>query len=79
MHTAQNSTAGLLLSLQAMLPPSSPLSKTARRLASKINRPHARALDDKAALVLSRLLTETDCADVAGYSTDGVIDAAFDD
>ena len=79
MHTAQNSTAGLLLSLQAMLPPSSPLSKTARRVASKINRPHARALDEKAALVLARLLDATDCADAAGYSTDGVIDAAFDD
>jgi hypothetical protein len=29
--------------------------------------------------LLARLLDATDCADAAGYSTDGVIDAAFDD
>lgn len=79
MHAAQTSTAGLLLSLQAMLPPSSPLSKTARRVASKINRPHPRALDDKAALILARLLDATDCAEAADYAADGVIDPAFDD
>jgi hypothetical protein len=65
MNTA---TAGLLLSLQASLPHSSPLSKTARRLAGKINRPHPRTLDDRAATVLSQLLDATDCADAAGYS-----------
>lgn len=75
MHTA---TAGLLLSLQASLPRSSPLSKQARRIASRINRPHPRALDDKAAAILSRLLTVTDCEDAAGYDLDGLISPDFD-
>jgi len=79
MHAHQNSTAGLLLSLQAMLPPSSPLSKTARRVASKINRPHPRALDDKAALVLARLLDATDCSEAADYAEDGLLDRNFDE
>jgi hypothetical protein len=78
MHVHQNSTAGLLLSLASTIP-SSPLSRQAKRLASKISRPHDRQLDDKAALILSRLLTATDCEDFAGYSTEGVIDPAFDD
>jgi len=78
MHVHQNSTAGLLLSLASTIP-SSPLSRQAKRLASKISRPHDRQLDDRAASVLSQLLTATDCEDFAGYSTEGVIDAAFDD
>jgi len=78
MHVHQNSTAGLLLSLASTIP-SSPLSRQAKRLASKISRPHDRQLDDKAALVLSRLLTATDCADAADYTEDGVIDRGFDD
>ena len=48
MHVHQNSTAGLLLSLASTLP-HSPLSRQAKRLASKISRPHDRQLDDRAA------------------------------
>ena len=78
MHVHQNSTAGLLLSLAASIP-SSPLSRQARRIATKISQPHERYLDRKASDLLALLLDATDCADAAGYSTEGVIDPAFDD
>jgi hypothetical protein len=79
MHTATTSTPGLLLSLSAALPGASPLRRQAAHVARQLNRPHPRALDRKASDLLARLLDATDCADAAGYSTDGVIDAAFDD
>jgi len=80
MHYAAHSTAGMLLSLANTLPPkSSPLRRQAAHLARQLNRPHPRSLERKASDLLARLLDATDCADTAGYATDGVIDPAFDD
>jgi len=73
------STQGLLTSLAAALPGASPLRRQAAHLARQLNRPHPRALDRKASDLLARLLDATDCADTAGYSTEGVLDPAFDD
>ncbi len=73
------STQGLLTSLAAALPGASPLRRQAAHVARQLNRPHPRALDRKASDLLARLLDATDCADAAGYSTEGVIDPAFDD
>jgi len=75
MHIHQNSTAGLLLSLAANLP-SSPLSRQARRIASKISRPHERQLDRKASDLLALLLTATDSDCL--YAEDGLLDPDFD-
>lgn len=78
MHVHQNSTAGLLLSLASAVP-RSPLSRQAKRIATKISQPHERYLDRKASDLLARLLDATDCAEAAGYSEEGVIDPDFDD
>lgn len=73
------STQGLLTSLAAALPGASPLRWQAAHLARQLNRPHPRALDRKASDLIVALLTATDCADAAGYSTEGVLDPGFDD
>lgn len=77
--TAPTASAGLILSLAAELPWSSPLYRQAQRTANRIQRPHDRQWDHRAAEVIARLITATDCADAAGYSAEGVIDPAFDD
>lgn len=79
MHTAQNSTPGLLLSLSAALPGASPLRRQAAHVARQLNRPHPRALDRKASDLLALLLDATDTPESAEYETDGVLDAQFDD
>ena len=73
------STQGLLLSLSASLPNSSPLRRRALRTAAKLNRRHARTVDANAADLLALLLDATDTPESAGYETDGVLDAQFDD
>lgn len=73
------STQGLLLSLSAALPGSSPLRRRAQRVAAKLNRRHARAVDATAAELIATLLDVTDCSDLSDYAEDGIIDRAFDD
>ena len=77
--TAPTASAGLILSLAAELPRSSPLYRQAQRTASRIQRPHDRQWDHRAAEVIARLITATDTPESAGYETDGVLDAQFDD
>lgn len=77
-NTAPTSTAGLLLSLQASLPTQAPLARRARAIAPRLNVRHSRALEDRAASLLAELLTATDCAELAGYSEDGLLDQEFD-
>lgn len=77
-NTAPTSTAGLLLSLQAALPAQAPLARRARAIAPRLNVRHSRALEDRAASLLAELLTATDCAELAGYETEGCLDADFD-
>ncbi len=75
---ATASTQGLLLSLSAALPGSSPLRRRAQRTAAKLSRRHPRTVDAIAAELLAQLLTATDTPELAGYAEDGVIDEDFD-
>ncbi len=72
------STQGLLTSLAAALPGTSPLRRQAAHLARQLNRPHPRALDRKASDLLALLLTETDVPESAEYDVDGLLSADFD-
>lgn len=73
------STAGLLLSLANSLPASAkPLQRHARHLAACLRIPHARSVDRRASDMLAMLLTAADCAELAGYPDDALIDSEFD-
>lgn len=76
--TAPTASAGLILSLTSELPRSSPLYRQATRVANRLQRPHDRQWDHRAAEIIARLLTATDCAEAADYAAEGVIDADFD-
>lgn len=78
MHTATDSTSGLLLSLSSELPRSSPLARKARSLASRLSH-GASSSDDqtRAADLLARLLTATDPGLL--YPEEGLLDPSFDD
>lgn len=82
--TAQNhhaapagSTAGLILSLSACLPPSNPLARRARRLADRLEHHPSRPLQDRASELLARLLDATDTG--LAYAEEGCLDTEFDE
>lgn len=73
------STAGLLISLANSLPASArPLQRHARRLAARLQVPHGRSVDRRASDMLAVLLTAADCAELAGYAEEGLLDSEFD-
>lgn len=75
MH-ADQSTAGLLLSLASIAP--RPLARRARAVAARLSHgASTRALEHRAADLLADLLTAAD-ADQSGYVEDGLIDPDFD-
>lgn len=73
------STSGLLISLANSLPGNAAaLRRRATALADRLQAPHARALDRRASDLLAHLLDMTDCAELAGYAEDGLLDSDFD-
>jgi hypothetical protein len=73
------STAGLLISLANTLPErAQALRRRAIALARRLNRPHDRATDNRAADTLALLLTAADNSEFAGYAEDGLLDQEFD-
>lgn len=73
------STAHMLLGLAHTLPDNAAaLRREAERLADRLQAPHALALDRRAAALLSQLLDATDCAELAGYPDEGLLDSDFD-
>lgn len=72
------STAGLLLSLAAALPRDMrTLERRARTVAAQLSRPHSRALERRAADIMSSLLDATD-ADRDGFAEPDLLDSDFD-
>lgn len=79
MHTQPAvSIYGLLMSLSSELPANDTLARRARAIAPRLAVRHNRALDDRAAALLTALLDATDCEDLAGYPTDGCLDSEWD-
>lgn len=76
-HTAPTASAGLLLSLSSELPSSNRLARKARALADRLGRTPSPRLEDRAAALLSSLLTATDPG--LTFGQDGLIDDRFDD
>lgn len=79
LHAAPaTSTAGMLLSLANCLPRhAAALRRRANALASKLDRPHNRAVDDRAAALLAELLTLAD-GDLDGFAEPDCLDGDFD-
>lgn len=77
--TAPTASAGLIMSLASELPKSSPLYRQAQRTANRIQRPHDRQWDHRAAEVIARLITATDTPESADYDQDGLLSPSFDD
>ncbi len=78
-HTAPAaSTAGLILSLAASLPRDArALRRRATAIAARLARPHARAVDNRAADTLALLLELAD-TDQSGFAEDNCLDLDFD-
>lgn len=73
----QTASIGLILSIASELPPSNRLARKARALADRLGRTPSPRLEDRAAALLSSLLTATDPG--LTFGQDGLIDDRFDD
>lgn len=76
-HHAPTASIGLILSIASELPHGNRLARKARALANRLGRDPDRRLQDRAAALLSALLTATDPG--LTFGQDGLIDDRFDD